>query len=271
MDGTPPAPFVTRALVGTRVGSTMGGLGGRHYRGDRGAACASAAMNGYCDSQDGYGSNGRAYAASNAIDECTPVLVAIDFTSPHSVGTHRSRAPLPPSEARGGLPVPPRTPVRVGASQPVTLANEDLHVLRFTPKDGAAHHRGSGRDHQACEPQEEPAAKKEPHLYDLNLDVHETHTSSLGRPGQPQRRLYSHVTRSCSDALDRPTEGPVDTMEARRHRLTRFARYSVDGVTMSAAALLIKPPTWPLMLSATMMLKLLVWFAAWSTFQPRPD
>ncbi len=60
-------------------GHNYGGLGGRHFRSSWGAYWEGAALNGYCNSQGGYGSNGSAYNGSNAFAGCSPSLVDVDF------------------------------------------------------------------------------------------------------------------------------------------------------------------------------------------------
>lgn len=49
-------------------GHNFGGLGGQHYRGSWGTLYEAAALNGYCDTQGGYGTNGTGYNGYNAFD-----------------------------------------------------------------------------------------------------------------------------------------------------------------------------------------------------------
>jgi hypothetical protein len=59
-------------------GHNYGGLGGRHYRSTWGAYYEGAALNGYCNAQGGYGSNGSLYSTNNAFNGCGASLVDVD-------------------------------------------------------------------------------------------------------------------------------------------------------------------------------------------------
>jgi hypothetical protein len=60
-------------------GHNFGGLGGQHVRSTWGALYEASALNGYCSSQGGYGTNGTGYAvANNAFDGCSPILAPVD-------------------------------------------------------------------------------------------------------------------------------------------------------------------------------------------------
>ena len=69
------------ALCGTINcnGHNYGGWGGRHYRGGWGAYYEGAALNGYCSSQGGFGSNGSAYNGNDAFNGCTPLYHDVDM------------------------------------------------------------------------------------------------------------------------------------------------------------------------------------------------
>jgi hypothetical protein len=61
-------------------GHNYGGLGGQHDRASWGTYYEAAAMNGYCNTQGGYGSNGRAREGKNdAFAGCGAALVDVDF------------------------------------------------------------------------------------------------------------------------------------------------------------------------------------------------
>jgi cysteine-rich repeat protein len=60
-------------------GHNYGGWGGRHFRSGWGAYYEGAAVNGYCSSQGGFGSNGSAYNGNNAYSGCSPSLVDVDL------------------------------------------------------------------------------------------------------------------------------------------------------------------------------------------------
>ncbi len=60
-------------------GHNFGGWGGRHYRAGWGAYYEGAALNGYCSSQGGFGSNGSAYNGNDAFNGCTPKYQDVDL------------------------------------------------------------------------------------------------------------------------------------------------------------------------------------------------
>jgi hypothetical protein len=65
-------------------GHTFGGLGGRHYNGGWGTRYEGSAMNGYCQTQGGYGTNGVAYNGNNAFNDSSncggsSIQVDVDF------------------------------------------------------------------------------------------------------------------------------------------------------------------------------------------------